>query len=216
MTAATSLRIDMNTNLLENKLIPVLAWDDPDAADAIARGLIDGGLPIVEVTFRSPRARSVLEALAAHAGLLVGAGTVTSAEQVAQAHASGAQFVVSPGLSASVVRACQELGLPTLPGVSTPSEIMAARDLGISYLKFFPVELLGGAPMLKALAPVFPDVQFIPSGGIGPSNIAAYLSMSCVPAVGGSWMFDRQALAAGDVDAITNAVSAARQCASEV
>lgn len=199
----------MDTSFLSHRLIPVLAWDDPQTCDAIAASLIAGGLPVVEVTFRSPRAGEVLSALAMHDDLLVGAGTVTTVAQVAQARRAGAQFVVSPGLSVPVVRACQDDGIPVVPGVATATEIMAARDLGLSLLKFFPAEALGGVPVLSALAPVFPDVQFVPTGGITAANLATYLCLAFVPAVGGSWMFDKQAMAHGDRAAITESITAA-------
>jgi 2-dehydro-3-deoxyphosphogluconate aldolase/(4S)-4-hydroxy-2-oxoglutarate aldolase len=200
----------MDITFLSHRIVPVLAWDDPATCDLIARGLVDGGLPVVEATFRSQRAREVLRALAQHDDLLVGAGTVTSAEQVSQARDSGARFIVSPGLSAAVVRACQDAGLPIVPGIATPTEIMAARDFGLHLLKFFPAEQLGGVPMLKALTPVFPDVRFVPTGGIGAGNVNEYLALDSVAAVGGTWMFDKQALASGDLATFTRSVAAAR------
>jgi 2-dehydro-3-deoxyphosphogluconate aldolase/(4S)-4-hydroxy-2-oxoglutarate aldolase len=171
-----------------HRVVPVVVLDDAGRAADLGDALRIGGLPVAEVTFRSPGAVGVLGALAARGDLLVGAGTVLTTEQVDRAHDAGAGFVVSPGLSVAVVQRCRELGLPVLPGVCTPGEIMAALDLGLDTVKFFPAEPSGGLGMVDALAAAFPQVRFVPTGGIGPENAADYLAHPAVAAIGGSWM----------------------------
>jgi len=180
-----------------HRVVPVVVLDDPDLADALGDALVSGGLPVAEATFRTPGAAAVLRRLAARDDLVVGAGTVLTAAQVDLAHEAGAGFVVSPGLSDGVVRRCQELGLPVVPGVSTASEIMRALDLGLDTVKFFPAEANGGLPAVKALAAAFPQVRFVPTGGITEASAPAYLAHGAVAAVGGSWMVAPDLLAAG-------------------
>lgn len=193
-----------------HRVVPVVVLDDPGRADDLGAALVAGGLPVAEATFRTPQAAAVLRRLAARPDLLVGAGTVVRAEQVDQAHDAGARFVVSPGLSADVVRRCQALGLPVFPGVSTPTEIIAALDLGIDVLKFFPAEANGGLATIKALAAAFPDVRFVPTGGITADTAPSYLAHRAVAAVGGSWMVAPDLLASGQWDEV------AARCAATV
>ncbi len=181
-----------------HKLVPVIVIDDASHAAGLGRALVAGGLPVAEVTFRTAAAAESIAAMASVEGLLVGAGTVRTPEQVDQALAAGARFVVSPGLSEKVVRHCQALGVPVFPGATTATEVQAAGELGLSIVKFFPAETSGGAAAIKALSAPFPDMQFIPTGGIGPKNLADYLGIGAVLACGGSWMCPRDALAAGD------------------
>lgn len=199
----------MSPSLSGHRLVPVLALNDPDTGAWLADQLVDGGLPIVEVTFRTERAAEVLAAMAHNSGLTVGAGTVTTASQVHIAREAGARFVVSPGLSEEVVRACRDIDLPVIPGVATATEIMAALELGLRTLKFFPAERLGGVAMLSALAPVFPDVSFVPTGGITAANAREYLDLRSVLAIGGSWMFDKECLAAQDAPKMLKAIAEA-------
>ena len=145
-----------------HRVVPVVVLGDADRADDLGAALVAGGLPVAEVTFRTPGAAGVLATLAARGDLVVGAGTVITPAQVDAAHEAGATFVVSPGLSAAVVRRCQELDLAVLPGVSTATEIIQALDLGLDTVKFFPAEACGGLPTVKALAaafPLYPDLQ---------------------------------------------------------
>jgi 2-dehydro-3-deoxyphosphogluconate aldolase/(4S)-4-hydroxy-2-oxoglutarate aldolase len=137
-------------------------------------------------------------------GMLVGAGTVLNVAQVDRAVAAGAKFVVSPGFSAAVVARCQEHGVPVFPGVASPSEIIQALDAGLDTVKFFPAEQLGGVPMVKALAAPFRSVRFIPTGGVNTGNLADYLAVKSVLAVGGTWMVAPDLLAARDWDAVTS------------
>jgi len=184
-------------------ILPVVVADDPGSAPPLAAALMAGGLPVAEVTFRTAGAAGVLRAMAAHPGLLVGAGTVVTVAQVDLAVDAGARFVVSPGLDARVVRRCQELGLPVFPGVATATEIQAALGCGVSTVKFFPAEPLGGAATVAALAAPYGGVRFIPTGGIGPAQAGRYLALKAVLAVGGSWMVPTAAIAAGDWARVT-------------
>lgn len=185
------------------RILPVVVADDPDSASPLAAALIAGGLPVAEVTFRTAGAAGVLRAMAALPGLLVGAGTVVTVAQVDLAADAGARFVVSPGLDVRVVKRCQALGLPVYPGVATATEIQAALGCGVSTVKFFPAEPLGGTATVAALAAPFSDVRFIPTGGIGPAQAGRYLALKSVLAVGGSWMVPPAAIAAGDWARVT-------------
>lgn len=180
------------------RLVPVVVLDDAADADALAAALVAGGLPVAEVTFRTAAAQDSIRAMAARGDILVGAGTVLTVAQVDQAVAAGARFVVSPGLSRAVVQRCQEHGVLALPGAVTASEVMAALELGLTTVKFFPAGTSGGSAAIKALAAPFGDVRFVPTGGVGPKNLADYLALSCVAAVGGSWMVPRDRVKAGD------------------
>lgn len=177
--------------------------DDVDDAVPLAAALIAGGLPIAEVTLRTPNACRAIETMASVDGMVVGAGTVIRADQVDLAVAAGAQFIVTPGLSASVVARCADLGVAIVPGVSTATEIIAALDLGVKLMKFFPAEASGGVAALRALAAPFGDVRFVPTGGIHVGNASGYLELPAVAAVGGSWMVDQALLAAHDFETIS-------------
>lgn len=198
------------------RLVPVVVVTDEAEAGALGDALVAGGLPVAEVTLRTPAGLGVIRALAARGDVLVGAGTVRTASQVDEAVAAGARFVVSPGLSAAVVRRCQDAGVAVVPGIATASELMAALDLGVTTVKFFPAEASGGVPALKALAAPFGDVTFVPTGGIGPSNLADYLSLPFVAAAGGSWMVPTDALAARNLDTLTALVTDAVHLARSI
>ena len=195
--------IDNALDLLgPHRVVPVVVLDDAARAADLGEALKVGGLPVAEVTFRSPGATKVLQVLAERGDLVVGAGTVITPAQVDVAHDAGATFVVSPGLSPSVVRRCQELGLVVLPGVCTPADIIAALDLGLDTLKFFPAEASGGLGMVEALAAAFPQVRFMPTGGITAASAPAYLAHRAVAAIGGTWMVSPTLLEAGDWDEV--------------
>src|SRR5215471_16014909 len=180
-------------------VIPVLTIEREAHAVPLARALLDGGLSIIEVTLRTPAAAAAIAAIVREVPqIVVGAGTVQRPADVVQACAAGARFLVSPGMTAELAAAALATQLPYLPGVATPSEVMAARDLGISFLKLFPAEAVGGIAMLRALAPVFAGVAFCPTGGIDEQSAAEYLALPSVPMVGGSWMAPDDAVAAGD------------------
>lgn len=185
-------------DVLRHRVVPVVTLDDPDPAPDLAAVLVAGGLPVAELTLRSPRALAVLARLAADPALLVGAGTVLTPGQVDRARDAGARFVVSPGFAVDVVDRARELGLPVLPGIATAGELQAAVRHGVGAVKFFPAAAAGGVPMVAALAAPFPDVRFVPTGGITAASAPGYLAHPSVAAVGGSWMVPAPALAAGD------------------
>ena len=200
----------MLSDITRYRIVPVVVCSDAARADALGEALVRGGLPIAEVTFRTAAAADTIRTLARRDDLLVGAGTVVSTDQVDQAADAGARFVVSPGLDADVVRRARERGLDVLPGCVTPSEIMAARRLGIDTVKFFPAGSYGGASAIAALSAPFGEMSFVPTGGVSLGNLADYLGQACIPAVGGSWMVPAKAVDAGDTDTI------ARLCAEAV
>lgn len=190
--------MDVLSVLSAARLVPVVVLDDAADADALAAALVAGGLPVAEVTFRTAAARESIAVMAARGDILVGAGTVLTVEQVDQAVAAGATFVVSPGLSRAVVERCQEKGVLALPGAVTATEVQAALELGLSTVKFFPAGTSGGPAAISALSAPFGGVRFVPTGGVGPGNLAAYLAIPTVAAVGGSWMVPRNLVKAGD------------------
>ena len=194
---------DVVAEVCATRLVPVIVIDDASASAPLADALVAGDLRCAEVTFRTDAAESAVRAMSADGRLLVGAGTVITAEQVDRATDAGARFIVSPGFSAAVVRRCQAVGVPVFPGVATATEIIAALDAGVDLVKFFPAESLGGVGMLKALAAPFRSVRFIPTGGIAAAQLADYLAVPAVAAVGGSWMVAPKLIADGRWDEIT-------------
>jgi 2-dehydro-3-deoxyphosphogluconate aldolase/(4S)-4-hydroxy-2-oxoglutarate aldolase len=184
-------------------VIPVVALAEAAAADQLACALLRGGLRCAEVTFRTDAAAEVIKTMAAHAALLVGAGTVLSPDQVDQAVDAGARFIVSPGFSAAVVARCRDRGVPVFPGVATSTEIQMALEAGIETVKFFPAEQLGGAPMVKALSAPFRSVRFIPTGGVSTASLPDYFALPSVLAIGGTWLVTPELLAARRWDDVT-------------
>lgn len=202
--------------LLESvRIVPVVVIDDAATAVPLADALVAGGLGCIEITFRTPAAAAAISALRGRDDVVVGAGTVTTSMQVDQAVDAGARFAVSPGFDEVVAERCAERGLPLLPGVATASDIMRARRAGFDVLKLFPAEAIGGLETLKALAAPFPDVRFVPTGGIDEKRAVSYLSHRAVAAVGGSWIAPRDAIAAGAWERIEAAARAATQLAAE-
>lgn len=185
------------------RLIPVITLQDAADAAPLAEALKAGGLPCAEITLRTDAAGEAIRIMSQDPGMLVGAGTVLSPEQARRAIGAGARFVVTPGFSGSVVRACQEHSIPVIPGAVTATEIMAALDDGIGVVKFFPAATMGGPAALRALAGPFPMVRFIPTGGVTAGNMAGYLRLSCVVAVGGSWVAAPELLASGNYAEVT-------------
>jgi len=217
----TSLTTSAHSAVLERfaaaRVLPVIVIDDPDDALPLARALFDGGLPCAEVTLRTPRAVEALRRIAGELpDMLVGAGTVLTPAQAAEARGAGARFVVAPGFNAGMVEFCQSVNLPVFPGVCTPTEIEMALGAGLSVLKFFPAEPIGGLPFLKAVAAPYTTVSFMPMGGIGPSNLASYLAFPRVVACGGSWMAPNDWIAAGQFDRIRDTTRAAVAIANSV
>lgn len=163
----------------------------PDVAEGIAATILASGIGAIEVTYRAAGAAAAIERIrSAVPGLLVGAGTVLTPAQADEAIAAGAEFIVAPGSSPAVIDRVQAAGVPMIPGVATPSEVEAGLARGLSLLKLFPAAVLGGVAMLRALRGPYPDVRFVPTGGIGPDDLAAYLAEPNVLACGGSWLTD--------------------------
>ena len=191
-------------------VIPVLVIEDVAHAEPLARALVAGGLPVLEVTLRTECALDAMAAMATVPGARVGAGTVLSAHDVKRAKAAGATFAVSPGATPALLAACAAQGLPLLPGAATASEVMALLELGYRTMKFFPAGPAGGPAMLKGLHGPLPQATFCPTGGVSPQNAHEYLSLPNVVCVGGSWVAPAKMMAAGDWDGIT---ALARQAA---
>ncbi|MFE5658789.1 bifunctional 4-hydroxy-2-oxoglutarate aldolase/2-dehydro-3-deoxy-phosphogluconate aldolase [Streptomyces sp. NPDC056517] len=183
----------------ETPVVPVVVIEDAADAVPLARALVAGGLPLIEVTLRTPAALDAVRAIAAEVpGAVVGAGTVVSAAGVADAVGAGARFLVSPGWTERLLGAMRDSGLPFLPGVSTTSEVVALLEQGVEDMKFFPAEAAGGVPYLKSLAGPLPRARFCPTGGVSLASAPAYLSLPNVGCVGGTWMLPPDALAARD------------------
>lgn len=196
------------------RVVPMIAIDDDAHALPLAEALLAGGLPCAEITFRTPAAEKAMRAIASHGKLLLGAGTVLSTEQVDRAADAGCAFLVSPGTNPRVVERALKKGLAVCPGVATPTDIELAMSLGCTTLKFFPAGAMGGPATLKAVSAPYAEVRFIPTGGVKPDNLADYLALPSVLAVGGSWLAKKDVIAAGQFDTITDlakqAVTAAR------
>jgi 2-dehydro-3-deoxyphosphogluconate aldolase / (4S)-4-hydroxy-2-oxoglutarate aldolase len=169
-------------------VLPVVTLEDPEPAVALTRELRDAGLGCVEITFRTAAAPAAIERATTVEGACVGAGTVLRPDQARTAAAAGARFVVTPGTNPAVIEACQDLSLPVIPGVATPTEVERAIAFGCTVLKLFPAAVLGGPQLLRALAPVYPNVAFVPTGGITEANAGEYLGLANVLAVAGSWI----------------------------
>lgn len=184
-------------------VIPVLVIEDISQAEPLARALVAGGLPVLEVTLRTPCALDAIAAMAGVPGARVGAGTVLNAHDAARAKAAGATFAVSPGATPGLIAACTAEALPLLPGAATATEVMGLLEQGYRTMKFFPAGPAGGPPMLKALHGPLPQVTFCPTGGVSPANAADYLSLPNVACVGGSWIAPAAMMAAGDWAGIT-------------
>jgi 2-dehydro-3-deoxyphosphogluconate aldolase / (4S)-4-hydroxy-2-oxoglutarate aldolase len=184
-------------------VIPVVIVDDPKKAIVMARALVAGGLPAIEVTLRTGRALDCLDAIAREVeGAVPGAGTVLEPSQIKAIEAAGARFMVSPGTSPKLLDAADDSAIPLLPGTATASEIMTLGERGYRHLKFFPASLAGGHAYLKALASPLPQFRFCPTGGITPADAPHYLALANVLCVGGSWVAPAAAIEAGDAAAI--------------
>jgi 2-dehydro-3-deoxyphosphogluconate aldolase/(4S)-4-hydroxy-2-oxoglutarate aldolase len=184
-------------------VVPVIVIEDLAHARPLAEALVAGGLPVLEVTLRTPVALAAMAEMAQVPGAVVGAGTVLSRAQARAARDAGARFAVSPGTTPALIAACAEIALPLLPGAATASEVMARREEGFDLLKFFPAEAAGGVDMLRSLGGPLAGMTFCPTGGIGLHNAPAYLALSNVICVGGSWVAPPAALAAGDWAQVT-------------
>ena len=191
--------MNVNDKIASVGILPVIAVPSPEAAAPLAAALAQGGMCAVEVTLRNPWALDAIAAIrAAQPQMVIGAGTILEERQIAAAKAAGADFLVSPGLDPDVVRAAQAADLPIVPGVTNPSEIIAAVKLGLRTLKFFPAEISGGVAALALYHGPFPDVRFVPTGGMTFDNIGTYLAKPFVSACGGSWMAKTADIKAGE------------------
>ncbi|MGF1735742.1 bifunctional 4-hydroxy-2-oxoglutarate aldolase/2-dehydro-3-deoxy-phosphogluconate aldolase [Photobacterium satsumensis] len=201
----------IESKLSAMKVVPVIAIKDAGKAQPLAKVLVENGLPCAEVTFRTEAAAESIRLMRdAYPEMLIGAGTVLTPEQVDQAVEAGADFIVSPGLNPATVAYCQQRGIAVIPGVNNPSLVEQAMSLGLKTLKFFPAEPSGGIGMLKALSAVYP-VEFMPTGGISPANVADYLALEKVIACGGTWMVPNNLIDQGDWQAIGQLVSEINQ-----
>lgn len=191
-------------------LVPVVTIDSADRALGLGAALLAGGLPCAEITFRTAAAPAAIAALTgAFPEMLVGAGTVMNIEQAQAAVAAGSRFIVTPGFDAEIVDWCLAHEVPVAPGVMTPTEINMAVRKGLRFLKFFPAEAAGGVAALAAIGAAYPDIEFMPTGGIDSDNLAAYLRLATVAACGGSWVAPRTSIATGDFGEIERLAAAA-------
>lgn len=180
-------------------IVPVVVINSAEDAVLLAEALIRGGLPCAEVTFRTAAAEEAVRKIAEnYPGMLLGAGTVLTIEQLDRAVAAGADFVVSPGLNPKIVKYCIDKNIPIIPGCANPSDVEAAIELGLDTVKFFPAEAIGGIKMLKAMSAPYGNVKFMPTGGINENNINDYLSFDKIIACGGSWMVTSELIAQND------------------
>lgn len=181
--------MNLTEELRKTGIVPVVVLEEVDQAENLAKALIEGGVNCAEVTFRAEGADKVIEKMTkAYPDMLVGAGTVLTIDQLERAKAAGAKFCVAPGLNPNVVKKAQEIGMPFIPGVSNPSDIEAALELGLTTVKFFPAEQAGGLDYIKAVAAPYQMMSFMPTGGINADNIFKYLSFKKIVACGGSWI----------------------------
>jgi 2-dehydro-3-deoxyphosphogluconate aldolase/(4S)-4-hydroxy-2-oxoglutarate aldolase len=196
-------RIAVTERIAKTYLVPVVVLDDAKRAVDTVKALAAGGVDIAEITLRTEAGLAAIEAARNGApDVIVGAGTVVTPAQCREAIEAGAQFVVSPGLDKHVVEYAHTMGVPVFPGCATPTEIMAALGLGLKVVKFFPANVYGGIKAIKALAGPFPQVTFIPTGGVDLSNLADYIDKS-IFAIGGGWLCDKKAVNSGDYAALT-------------
>ena len=184
------------------RIVPVVAISDASKAQDLANALVAAGLPIAEITLRTPASLEALKIAANNKDLHVGVGSLRNGEDLKKAIDAGATFAVSAGFSPSVAAEANKQGIPYFPGVSTPTEMLQAINEGITTLKFFPAETLGGVNALKAMSAPFPGISFMPTGGITAANAQQYLELASVVAVGGSWMVAQKLIDAGDFDEI--------------
>lgn len=200
--------------LANSVVVPVVVLDDADAAVPTAEALLAGGVDVMEITFRTEAAAEAIRTVTENCpDMLVGAGTILNIEQCKLAVEMGAKFIVSPGFDAQLVNWCIENDIAVVPGCVTPTEIMAAINMGLSVVKFFPANTYGGLNAMKSLSAPFGDIKFLPTGGINTVNIKEYAEAPFVLAVGGSWVCQREDIAAGNYEKITRLCAEARMVA---
>ena len=193
------------------RVIPVLVLDDISLARPLAEALVRGGLNVLEITLRTPNALRIISEMAKVEGAIVGSGTVRGFEHMQQSVDAGCQFMVSPGAPQELLASAQNIDIPLLPGVSSPTEAMGAAEMGYSFLKFFPAQAMGGTAVLKSFASPFPDLVFCPTGGVSPANAPNYLGLCNVICVGGSWVTPTELVKKRDFAAIEELARQAAQ-----
>lgn len=202
--------MDIYSSVEKLKIVPVVKLDRAEDAENLARALIDGGLPVAEVTFRTEAAEESIRIMSEKfPDMIVGAGTVTNVEQAEKAMKAGAKFIVSPGFSREVTKFAVDNGITIFPGVCTPTEIMMTLEFNLPIVKFFPAEAYGGLKTISALAGPFPKIRFMPTGGIGENNIKEYLANPKIVACGGSWMVKDSLINSGNFEEIKRLTAAA-------
>lgn len=206
----------VHTAIEAARIVPVVVLNDAADAVPLGKALAAGGLPVAEVTFRTDAALESIRSMAVAGDCLVGAGTVLTAAQVRSAVDAGARFIVSPGIDVDVVRECQQIGVPVFPGVATASEVMLAIQLGLTTVKLFPADIVGGPGAVKSLSGPFPNLRFMPTEGVKVDNLAAYLQNPKVLAVGGTWMVPAELITAGDWAGIESLTAAAVAAADTI
>ncbi len=205
---------DLEERVTALRIVPVVVLEDAEDALPLCDALTSGGLPLAEITFRTDAAiESIGRIRRERPAMLVGAGTILTSQQVSQAVDAGASFIVTPGFNPKVVNAALKHRIPIIPGVNNPTQIEMAMGFGPRLLKFFPAEASGGRTMLKALSGPYQDIRFVPTGGIGPANLADYLSLDNVIACGGSWMVTKGMIAEKDFDSVAELTRQAMEIA---
>lgn len=208
---------DLIKKISDIGVVPVIKIDNAKDAVPLAAALKNGGICCAEVTFRTDAAEEAIKLIVKeYPDFLVAAGTVLTPKQADAAMNAGASFIVSPGLNPTVVEHCNKKGYPVIPGVCTPSEVELAMSLGLTYLKFFPAEAAGGVKMIKAMAAPYTKIRFMPTGGIGPKNLADYLNCKAIFACGGSWMVPADKITAGKFDEIEQLTREAVELLKEI
>lgn len=195
----------------QHQLIPVVSLPNAALAEPLGDALVEAGLPVLEITFRTPAAEESIRSLSKRDDLFVAAGTVLTIDQARRAMDAGATCLLSPGTDPVIIEWCSANQVDIIPGVATPTDILLAMRLGLSTLKFFPVETMGGPRALKAIAGPFPDLRFIPTGGVSPVNLSDYLTLPNVLACGGSWLANRTTLEQQDFDTVRTLTAQAVQ-----
>jgi 2-dehydro-3-deoxyphosphogluconate aldolase/(4S)-4-hydroxy-2-oxoglutarate aldolase len=198
------MTVSINEVMTTSPVMPVMVINNLEQAVPLAKALVAGGLKVLEITLRTPVALDAIRRIKSEVpGAIVGAGTIINIETLNKAIEAGAEFIVSPGVTDSLIDAALASGVPILPGVATSSEVMRLLEKGITAMKFFPAEAAGGIPMLKSFGGPLPQVTFCPTGGVNPKNAPEYLALSNVACVGGSWMAPADLVDAGDWAEIT-------------
>lgn len=204
-------------NIKDINIIPVVKIEDLDKTIDIAQSLLDGGINVIEITFRNENAKDAISIITKKfPEIYVGAGTVTTVSQVKEAIEVGAKFIVTPGINETVIKYCVNNKIIIYPGCAVPSDIEIAINYGLDVVKFFPAEVMGGQKMIKALSAPYTKMKFIPTGGVSVNNLKSYLSMNSVVAVGGSWIVNKDAVKNSNYVLITNLAKEAMALANEV